>query len=393
MPTIAGSGQSCDSNTAIAVRSAVLQAREGLKGRAPLFGLLFASIEHPLDQALSACHGACECRIIGATTAGEFTERGLTHGGLALLLVASDELIIDGGMTIGLTTDLAGAAQRLCQGYGDAGRRAAATGMSQGTSLLLLDGRSGTGERLVRELQHKTRPFQQIVGGAAGDGGSFTEMRAGQNSTAASDTAAVIHLFGRRRAGIGVGHGLRASSERMLVTRAEGAVVQHINERPAIEVYRDFARARGVTLSAESVGGFLIKHELGVYFLDELRTARAPLSVRADGALVCAADVPQGSSVCILDGDPEGMLQGTDEALRAASGALEAQEPAAVLVFDCVARGAILQEHFERVIGQIRQTFPTSPIAGFLTYGEIARHRGSTAAWHNSTIVVAALPA
>ena len=97
MPTIAGSGQSCDSNTAIAVRSAVLQAREGLKGRAPLFGLLFASVEHQLDQALSACHSACECRIIGATTAGEFTERGLTHGGLALLLVASNELIIDGG--------------------------------------------------------------------------------------------------------------------------------------------------------------------------------------------------------------------------------------------------------------------------------------------------------
>jgi hypothetical protein len=35
---------------------------------------------------------------------------------------------------------------------------------------------------------------------------------------------------------------------------------------------------------------------------------------------------------------------------------------------------------------------PGTPIAGFLTYGEIARYSGRLDGWHNTTAVVAAIP-
>jgi hypothetical protein len=53
----------------------------------------------------------------------------------------------------------------------------------------------------------------------------------------------------------------------------------------------------------------------------------------------------------------------------------------------------ILQDAFQREVEAVGRVFPNVPIAGFLTYGEIARFRGKLDGWHNSTAVVAAIPA
>jgi small ligand-binding sensory domain FIST len=48
---------------------------------------------------------------------------------------------------------------------------------------------------------------------------------------------------------------------------------------------------------------------------------------------------------------------------------------------------------FSREIEAVRAAFPGVPVAGFLTYGEIARFKGHMDGWHNTTAVVAAIPA
>jgi hypothetical protein len=63
-----------------------------------------------------------------------------------------------------------------------------------------------------------------------------------------------------------------------------------------------------------------------------------------------------------------------------------------VLVFDCICRGMILGREFQREIDAVKDVFPDTPIAGFLTYGEIAKFRGKLDGWHNATAVVAAIP-
>jgi methyl-accepting chemotaxis protein len=66
---------------------------------------------------------------------------------------------------------------------------------------------------------------------------------------------------------------------------------------------------------------------------------------------------------------------------------------AAVLLFDCVCRGMILGAGFGREIEAVQSVFPGVPVAGLLTYGEIARFKGRLEGWHNTTAVVAAIPA
>ena len=64
-----------------------------------------------------------------------------------------------------------------------------------------------------------------------------------------------------------------------------------------------------------------------------------------------------------------------------------------MLLFDCICRGAILGDEFDQEVRAIRAVFPEAPMAGFLTYGEIARYSGRLDGWHNTTAVVVAIPA
>jgi hypothetical protein len=259
--------------------------------------------------------------------------------------------------------------------------------------VLLVDGLNGAGETLVNEVLDATRSFQQVVGGAAGDDGAFKATQVAGRGQATTDGAAVLHTFSRKPWGVGVDHGLRPNSNRMRVTRASANVVQQIDNRPAFDVYKEFAAARGVSLTPETAGAFLIANELGIHVFDELRRARAPLSVGADGSLTCAAEIPEGASVSILDGEPDSMVAAARRAAEEAKKNLAGNPPAAVLLFDCVCRGMILDGRFGQEIDAVRSVFPDVPVAGLLTYGEIARFKGRLDGWHNTTAVVAAIPA
>jgi hypothetical protein len=52
----------------------------------------------------------------------------------------------------------------------------------------------------------------------------------------------------------------------------------------------------------------------------------------------------------------------------------------------------ILKEDFRREVDAVRSVFPGIPMAGFLTYGEIARSHDKLDGWHNATAVVVAIP-
>jgi hypothetical protein len=136
----------------------------------------------------------------------------------------------------------------------------------------------------------------------------------------------------------------------------------------------------------------MIANELGVHFFERIGRARAPLSVGPGGSLVCAAEVPRGSMVSILDGDPESMVSAAREAAEEARDSLGGGPAAGILLFDCVCRGMILKTDFRREVDAVRSVFPDVPIAGFLTYGEIARSHDKLDGWHNATAVVVAIP-
>ena len=394
MATRIGSGASTRSEVIAAATEATQVALSRIGGGRPAFGFLFAGPQYDLRRAMRATKEASgNAAIVGSSTAGEFTEAGLQHNGMVVMLVASDGTSHHVAFAEGLKDNHKKVANDLGSALPDARRLARAQGRHHLTTVLLTDGLAGTGEELVAKMFENSSSGRQIVGGAAGDEGGFQETVVGAGAQATTNAAAALHVFSNKPWGIGVDHGLRPTTKQMRVTRASGNVVHEIDEAPAFEVYQRHAAERHVRLTPQSAGPYMIANELGLHFFDRIMRARAPLSVGADGSLRCAATIPEGSLVTILDGDPTSMVQAAKRAAEEARDRLGGAKAAGVLVFDCVCRGMILKDRFQDEIEAVRSVFGDAPIAGFLTYGEIAKYAGLLDGWHNSTAVVAAIPA
>jgi hypothetical protein len=299
-------------------------------------------------------------------------------------------------MASGLTSLTPGsraAAVALCTTLAEARKTAQRAHHKHLTSVLLTDGLAGSGETLVNDLVDQLPLGSQVVGGAAADAGKFKETVVGVDGAVLANGASALHLFSAARLGIGVRHGLRPTSNPMRVTRSANNVVFELDGAPAFEAYRRHAQARGITLEPKTASAYMIGNELGIHFFDKVSRVRAPLSVGADLSLNCAASIPEGAHVSILDGEPASMIEAVRAAAEEAHSRLDGVPPAAVLVFDCVCRGMILNDAFQQEIDAVRSVFGDVPVAGFLTYGEIARYSGSVEVWHNATAVVVAIPA
>jgi hypothetical protein len=393
MSTVTASGASTTRACGIAAAEAVREAIGRLEGERAVYGFLFAAPGRDLQEALISARDQAEgAEFIGCSAAGEITERGLMQDGIAVLLVASSSSAAKMSYADRLTADTRGVARKLASSVGDLREVAAPADMPHLTTVLLTDGLSGNGERLVSELYDRAQGGAQIVGGAAGDDTRFETTHVGAGDRVSSDAAVSMHVFSATPWGVGVNHGLRSTTRPMRVTKALGNAVIELDGVPAFDVYVKHAAARGITLTRENAASYLIGNELGIHFFDRIIRVRAPLAVGNDGSVTCVAEVPRGSMVSILDGEPESMFAAARSAALEAKEHLDGNPAAGVLLFDCVCRGMILGASFHHEIDAVRSVFGDVPTAGFLTYGEIARYGGRLDGWHNATAVVVAIP-
>jgi hypothetical protein len=258
--------------------------------------------------------------------------------------------------------------------------------------VLFGDGLSPKLEKLVAAVRRSTSPFQQGVGGGAGDDGALKKTWAGSAQQALEGGVVAAHVFSRTPWGVGVEHGQVAASGRMLITRSAGNLVSEIDHRPALDVYRERAVEQGLAAEAAATPGFLIQNELGLYFFEDIVRIRAPIATSADGSMTFAGEVPEGSAVCFVQCAPDAMVAAARSAARAAAASLGGARAAGVLVVSCICRGALLGESYDEEVRAIAEELPGAPLAGFLSYGEIARIKGKLDGYHNNTLVVVAIP-
>jgi len=378
---IAASGVSRAREDRIAATQAVHAAHVNLRGKVT-YGFLFASSDRNLGEIQTAVAETIDAPIIACTTAGELTDLGPHSGSVSVLLVGDQN---DATMTFAenISGDARAAVNRLCAGITRSPRK-------KGISIMLTDGLSGAGEKIVAGVHDQLGGV--IAGGAAADNGAFKKTFVAAGARAAKDAVALLHVESAHAWGVGVDHGLHPTTKPMRVTHAVSNIVYQIDGAPAFEVYRRHAAARGLDLRPESASTYMIENELGIHFFDKVVRARAPLSAGSDGSLVCAAEVPRGSMVSILDGDATSMIAAARGAAEEAKAHLEGRSACAVLLFDCICRGMILKDAFSKEVDAVRSVFGDVPMAGFLTYGEIARYTGRLDGWHNATAVVVAIP-
>jgi hypothetical protein len=178
----------------------------------------------------------------------------------------------------------------------------------------------------------------------------------------------------------------------MLVTASSGTRVLTLDDHPALDVYlRRLDAPAAAYADAKAFTEFALTHPLGLSRRsgEEVRfVADADFAQRA---LVCIAHVPQGGMTWMMEGDDASVLRASDEACDQAIAQLGDTAPLGLLAFDCIARRGVLgDEGIRREIAAIASRGNGAPVAGFYTYGEIARQHG-TGGFHNQTLVVLAV--
>ncbi|GIX43299.1 MAG: hypothetical protein KatS3mg129_3032 [Leptospiraceae bacterium] len=357
------------------------------------FGVIFCGPDHNLSYIIKEVSNLVNNEtIIGCTTAGEFTDKKHIHNGVVIHLVFSDDMITHKIVVKGMSSNLLNVLRKLTEGFKEFRENCINRGYSNGYSLVLTDGMDPDGEALISMLQTRTHIQHNFFGGASGDEGRFKRTLVGDNILCDSDVVALIHIFSKKPFGIGVNHGLRQNSEIMTVTKATSNEIITINNKPAFEVYKEYAQKKGITLTEDNASEFFIKNELGIIRHGEVVKARAPLYAGNDGRIICAGIILEGSQVAILDSEKEKLLEASKKAAEEAKKNAGIDSFSGILVFDCICRETILQNQFPEEIKTIQNVFGNIPITGFLTYGEIAKYKGSLSGWHNTTAVVVAIP-
>jgi hypothetical protein len=351
----------------------------------PKLLIVFCSQAHNLRQLLGQIRErAGGVPLIGCTTAGQIATVGPSDAGVVVTAL--------GGKGFAVRTTVAAEASRNLQEAGAYVARSLPdrADLPHTVMLLLSDGLAGDQQEIVRGAHRVLGAAVPLVGGCAGDDLKMSRTFQFHDDRVLTDSVVAAGIASNAPLGVGVRHGWRRVGEPMLVTSSRSNRVYALDDRPALDAY---LKHLGLTEPAqpdqEGLARLALTHPLG------LSRSNGEDQVRfigggdfAERSLSCIAEVPEGALVWIMEGDARSVLKATDAACDDSLAALGGRPPLGMIAFDCIARRAVLGEGgIQSEIGRLATMASGAPVAGFYTYGEIARTRG-VRGFHNQTLVL-----
>jgi hypothetical protein len=380
-----GVGYSAESDARAAGAAAADQA---LRQSDAKLVIVFCSDSYDLQALLDGINERTGgAPLIGCSTAGQIARDG--HGDASVVVTA----LGGDGFSVA-TTHAADASTRLREAGAEAAACAADDADRPHRVLLLLsDALGGDQQEVIRGAYSVLGAGVPLVGGCAGD--EFKMKRTFQlhNGEVLENAVVAASLASDSPLGIGVRHGWERIGEPVLVTRSGGNRVYSLDDRPALDVYLERLGAPAEAHTDEAAfNAFAITHPLGLSRRSDEEGVR--LVAGADfeeRSLSMIAEVPQGGLAWFMQGDDQTVLNATDEACAAAIEAIGENPLAGMIAFDCAARRGVLgDEGIGPEIERVASHAGSAPVAGFYSYGEIARVSG-VSGFHNQTLVVLAV--
>jgi len=253
------------------------------------------------------------------------------------------------------------------------------------TAFVLADAFATRTEALVGALFDAYGVEVTVLGGGAGSL-SMEQAPCLLTEDGWVEDAAVVAAT-RAAGSVGVSHGWREFAGPFRVTDADGPVVHLLGDRPAFEVYRDLVEPDvGRELTADNFFQVAKSYPLGLSRFEAEKIVRDPFEPTADGGIRCFGEVPAGSFVHVLKGEPDSLVAAAREAAAAAR---ESASTAGgeTLFFDCISRVLYLGDEFDRELAAVGEG-DAGPLVGALTVGEIANSGREFLELYNKTAVV-----
>jgi hypothetical protein len=362
--------------------------RQAFNGAAADAVVVFASAQHDFGQLLNALADEAGTDVIaGASSAGEFTHGSRGEGQVSAMGLRSDTMKFSVGLGRDVSSDVHQAASQVVRGFDGLRDQP----LPYRSALVMTDALAGHADALVEDLTLQTAGNYRFFGGGAGDDGKFSTTHVFAGREAHSNAVVALEILSAKPVGVGVAHGWEPAGKGMRVTEAHGNRLVSLNGMPAVHAFQEHAELTGQRLNLKDPMPFFLHNVLGIKGGDGYRL-RVPLAVQDEGAILCAAAVPEGSVVYLMKTSAASAVhaarQATTEALRALAGT----RPAGGFVFDCVATRLRLGHEFGDELDACARLLEPAGFVGCNTYGQIARAEGQFSGFHNCTAVVCVLP-
>ena len=392
MTTQFGTGFASGDGAGVSAAESALAVIDG----EPDFVLVFCSSAYEYSEEITPIRDVIgDVPLIGASTAGEFTQEQAGEGGIAVAAIASDEMEFYTGIGHGLSDDLRGAVEEAAADIPDE-----QADYPHRVGINLHDGLTGRGEEIAMlAFQQFPIPFS---GGSAGDDIALEETFVFHNDEVATDSIVLAVLASEKPFALGVEHGHKPISEPLAVTDAEGSVVSELNGQPAFEAFADAIAEvsqeelgidpHDVETGSEEFVELLTQFQFGVKSgADDYKVRWAGPTPNTDGPMVFATTIPEGTELTVMHSNRDEQIEAARTGAVNARDALTDNEAAGALVFDCACQGAILGDQFPESVEAMFAELDV-PLAGFQTYGEICMQEGEMRGYHNTTSSVLVLP-
>jgi hypothetical protein len=253
--------------------------------------------------------------------------------------------------------------------------------------LVLSDGLRVNGSELVKGLASVLPRRVVVTGGLAGDGDRFERTWVLRDGMPVAGAVTAIGLYGGR---VHVGAGSKGGWDRFgperLVTRSEGNVLYELDDKPALELYKNYLGERAAGLPAT---GLLFPLAIRRDADGTKHLVRTILAVDEEQqSMTFAGDIPEGWRAQLMRANFDRLVGGAEEAARAAGAGLFGSRVLTVAI-SCFGRRLVLGERAEEEVEATREVLPDgAEQIGFYSYGEISPHTDGACDLHNQTMTL-----
>ncbi|MEW6329338.1 MAG: FIST N-terminal domain-containing protein [Candidatus Micrarchaeota archaeon] len=408
-----GVGSSALPDSYKAGKQAAALALRKMKQKRADFVLVFASVRYELGRLLAGVREVTrQAPLIGCSSAAEITDKGPRRWSVAVMAVRSDymKFLVGLGKDVTKHSRLAGqeaalsVASKMKVDVTLATRKSIKSKSKEKgakpfgkyapfTVIMLPDGLNGDGSEIINGITDVLGYGAQVIGGSAADDMRLEKCFQFFNEFVLTDSVPVALIASDLITGVGIEHGWKPKGRAAVVTHAKDNVLYELDERRALDVYKEILGIQHLTSEAE-VLRMLREHPLGIPEHNEEYRIRTPLSIRKDGAIFFSAHVPHSVPVRVMDaeiGDTrnhEKLIASCVKAAKQAAAHLDKKEIAAALVFSCASRLEILGEQSaRREIKEVKKVLGNAPLIGFYGYGQQATRAG-VAGHHDGSMVI-----
>ncbi|MCB1129227.1 MAG: hypothetical protein KDM81_22195, partial [Verrucomicrobiae bacterium] len=247
--------------------AAVAQARSTFGEDQPDLVILYCSSNYNYAEVLETVRQQTgRAPLVGASTAGEFTESDVRLGSIAVSLIRSDQIRFFTGLADvdhDPETAVANIISQVPLEVPDFPHRCI---------FLLTDGMVGNGEEITLMVANMSGSTATLVGGLAADDFKMQRTVVFHNDRVTDKAASICVMASQKPFYTSVNHGHCPLSKPMRITKARGNVLYEVEGRPAWDVWKEAtaapARALGIDVDAirksGEVAGYFSNFELGL---------------------------------------------------------------------------------------------------------------------------------